>query len=123
MSAGTLLLSLLQEKSSVEVSKQGKGVIKPKKFRSFKRFKQDLSPVCRGRHTDNLQYIMEVDNRDELIATYLLATYGEFTEGHSDAQVAMMENGNVMDLWARYSGEGHMNESAEDQLKELNDII
>ena len=61
-----------KRKLPVGVSKPGKGVTKPKRFRSFKRFTQDLSlVVCKGRKTDNLQYLMEIDNRDELFATYI----------------------------------------------------
>ena len=66
---------------------------------------------------------MEVDNRDELYATYLLATYGDFTEGHTAEEIAMLDCGNVMNRWARYSGEGRSKESAEDKLRSINDII
>ena len=113
-----------KRKLPVRVSKLGKGVTKPKRFRSFKRFMQDLSlVVCKGRNTDNLQYLIEIDNRDELFATYILATYGDFTEGYTAESIAMANFGNVMDLWVRYSGEGYTKESAEDQLKSLNEII
>ena len=113
-----------KRKLPVGVSKPGKGVTKPKRFRSFKRFMQDLSlVVCKGKNTDNLQYLMEVDNRDELLATYLLATYRDFTDGYTAESIATANSGNVMDLWARYSSEDYMKESTEDQLKSLNEII
>ena len=41
---------------------------------------------------------MKVDNRDELFATYLLVTYGDFTEGYTAESIAMVDCGNVMNL-------------------------
>ena len=120
----TVVKRASKRKLPVGVSKPGKGATKPKRFRSFKRSMQDLSlAVCSGRNTENLQYLMEVDNRDEIFATYLLMAYGDFAEAHTAEPNAMADCAEVMSLWARYSGEGQTKESAEEQLKLLNDII
>ena len=105
-------------------SKPGKGVTKSKKGRTIKRFKQDLEKVvCKGRVTDELRYVMEYDNRNEVYACFLLSNYGDFSEFHSVAGLAMANNPEVMDLWARYSGEGKLKNAADSQLRWYNDQI
>ena len=60
-------------------SKPGKGLTKSKKGRTIKRFKQDLKKVvCKGRVTDELQYVMEYDNRNEVYACFCCRTMVTF---------------------------------------------
>ena len=113
-----------KRKLPIRDSKPGKGATKSKKSRTIKRFKQDLEKVvCKGRITDELRYIMEYDNRNELYACFLLSNYGDFSEFHSVEGLAMASNQEVMDLWARYSGEGKSRDAVEGQLRWYNDQI
>ena len=62
-----------KRKLPVGDSKPGKGATRPKRGRNFKRFRQDLTQVvCKGKVTDDLRYVMEVDNWDEVFACFLL---------------------------------------------------
>ena len=113
-----------KRKLPVGVSKPGKGAPKSKRGRTMRRFKQDLEKVvCKGRITDELRYVMEYENRNELYACFLLSNYGDFAEFHSVEGLAMVGNPEVMDLWARYSGEGKSQDAADIQLGWYNDQI
>ena len=113
-----------KRKHPVGVSKPGKGAPKSKRGRTITRFKQDLEKVvCKGRITDELRYVMEYENRNELYACFLLSNYGDFAEFHSVEGLAMASNPEVMDLWARYSGEGKSQDAADIQLGWFNDQI
>ena len=95
-----------------EDSKPGKSVRKKK---SFKRFKHDIAQVAvEGRNTDDLQYVMEIDDNSHLFACYLLSIFGDFTEGHSSEGHSMAGNADVMELSARFSSEG-MNKTAAEE--------
>ena len=113
-----------KRKLSIGISKPGKGVTKAKKSRSISRFKQDLQKVvCGGKMTDELRYVMEYANRNKVYACFLLSNFGDFAEYHSVAGVAMADNPEVMELWARYSGEGKSRDAADRQLRWYNDQI
>ena len=113
-----------KRKLSIGVSKPGKGVTKSKKSRTISRFKQDLQKVVLlGKITDEFRYVMEYANRNEVYACFLLSSFGDFAEYHSVAGVAMADNPEVMELWARYSGEGKSKDAADRQLKWFNEQI
>ena len=85
-----------RKNSDAEDSKLGKSVRKKK---NFKRFKHDIARVVvEGRNTDDLQYVMEIDDNSHLFACYLLSIFGDFTEGHSSEGHSMGGNAEVMDL-------------------------
>ena len=87
----------------------GKSVRKKK---NFERFKHDIAGVVvEGRNSDDLQYVMKIDDNSHLFACYLLSVFGDFTEGHS-----MAGNAEVMDLWVRFSSEGMNKKAAEEHL-------
>ena len=66
-----------RKNSDAEHSKPGKSV---KKKKNFKRFKHDIARVVvEGRNTDDLQYVVEVDDNSHLFACYLFI-FGGFTE-------------------------------------------
>ena len=101
--------------SDAEDSKPGKSVRKKK---NFKWFKHDIARVVvEGRNTDDLQYVMEIDDNSHLFACYLLSIFGDFTEGHSSEGHSMAGNAEVMDLWERFSSEGmNKKKAAEEHL-------
>ena len=91
-----------RKNSEGEDSKPGKSG----KRKDFKRFKGDLAQVViEGKCTDELQYIMETDVT-HLYACYLIACFGGVTEALRTEGHQMIGNQEVMDLWARFSGEG-----------------
>ena len=111
-------------KLPVGVSKPGKGAPKPKTGRTFGRFKQDLEQVVlRGRNNTDFQYIMEVDNREDIYAQFLLMTFGNINEVRSLENIAFRDCQEVMELWARYSSEGRTKDDAEEQLKMANSYL
>ena len=103
-------------------SKPGKEGMNLKRRRSFKRFKQDLEQVVlKGRNTEDLRYVMEVDNREQVFASYLLMTFGDFAEAHSVDGHTMADCAKVFK--ARYSSEGQTKISAEEHLKLIHACI
>ena len=86
--------------------------------KNFKRFKHDLAQVViEGKLTDDLQYVMGTDDNSDLYACHLLSAFGDFAEGHSSEGHRMAGNAEVMELWARFSGEGMSKMAAEEHLK------
>ena len=98
--------------SAGEDSKPGKSG----KKKNLKRFKSDLAQVViEGKCTDELQYIMETDDVTHFYACYLITCFGGITEALRTDQ--MIGNQDVMDLWARFSGEGMIKMAAEEHLR------
>ena len=71
----------------------------------------------RGRNSDGVQYILEMDDRKEAYALYLLLTFGDFTRADRK-DVRMSGNQDVMDLWRRYS-KSIDKTAAEDRLRTI----
>ena len=72
----------------------------------------------RGRRTDGLQRILELSDRDNVYALYLLLTYGDYDQAqHRD--IHMSGNKEVMDHWRRHSREGMDKTKTEDLLREV----
>ena len=102
-----LIKQVKRKNSDNEDSELGKFKAEIKKKMTFKKFKRDLElVVIKGRSTDGLQYIMEVDNSLSVFALYLLSVFGDFARSHSAEGHQMGVNAEVMDLWAHYSSEG-----------------
>ena len=57
-----------------------------------------------GKHTDGLQHILELSDRDNVYALYLLLTYGDYARAQH-REIRMSGNKEVMDLWRRHSRE------------------
>ena len=96
-------------------SKQVKG--------TFKKFKNDLYlVVMRGKHTDGLQHILELSDRDNVYALYLLLTYGDYAQTQH-REICMLGDQDVMDLWRRHSKRGMDKGAAEDLLREIHGQI
>ena len=72
--------------------------------------------MVEGRNTDDLQYVMKVDDNSHLFVCYLLSVFSDFTEGHSSEGHSMAGNAEVMDLWVRFSSEGMNKKAAEEHL-------
>ena len=103
-----------RKNSESEDSKPGKSG----KRKNFKRFKSDLAQVViKGKCTDELQYTMETDDVTHLYACYLIACFGGITEALRTEGHQMIGNQEVMDLWARFSGEGMSKMAAEEHLR------
>ena len=74
-----LIKQVKRKNSDTEDSEPGKFKVEIKKKRTFKNFKRDLEQVViKGRSTDGLQYVMEVDNSPSDFALYLLSVFGDF---------------------------------------------
>ena len=64
-----------RKNSDAEDSKPGKSVRKKK---NFKKFKHGIAQVVvEGKNTDDLQYVMEIDDNSHLFACYLLSIFGD----------------------------------------------
>ena len=112
-----LIKQVKRKNSDIEDSDPGKFKVEIKKKRTFKKFKRDLKQVViKGRSTNGLQFVMEVDNSPSVFALYLLSVFGDFARSHSAEGHQMGDNAEVMDLWARYSSEGLRKISAEELL-------
>ena len=70
---------------------------------TFRKFESDLElVVMRGKNTDGVQYILEMGDRKEAYALYLLIIFGDYTRADRN-ELRMSGNREVMDLWRRYS--------------------
>ena len=88
-----------RKKSDIEDSEPGKFKVEIKEKRTFKKFKHDLEQVViKGRSTDGLQYVMEVNNSPSVFALYLLWVFGDFARSHRAEGHQMGDNAEVMDL-------------------------
>ena len=86
---------------------------------TFKKFKKDLDlVVMRGKRTGGLDHILELSDRDNVYALYLLLTYGDYARTQH-REIRMSGNKEVMDLWRRHSREGMNKDKAEDFLREV----
>ena len=101
---------------STRDSKKGKCSSTGKTFRAFK---QDLDHVVmRGEHGGELDYILEMSNRDDVCAWYLLFTYGKYDPAKPrDVQVSGGKE--VVDLWRRNSRLGLSEDKAEELLLDV----
>ena len=83
--------------STEDRKKRNKGKV------TFKQFTNHLDlVVMRGNNTDEVQYIRELSEGDQVFALYLLFTYGDYAGAqHRDFPVS--ENQDVMELWRRLS--------------------
>ena len=87
--------------------------------KTFKAFMDDLDHVVmRGEHGGGLDYVLGLDDRDNVCALYLLCTYGGFGQG-PDREVQMSGGKDVVDLWRRHSREGLDKEKAEELLHKV----
>ena len=99
-----------------EDSKPGK--VRIRKEVNFKRFKSDLEQiVVDGKTTDELQYVMEMENSSKLYVLYLLSAFADFDEAHSMPGLYMTGNSEVMELWGKHSGEGMTKMAVEELLR------
>ena len=63
-----LIKQVKRKNSDIEDSEPGKFKVEIKKKRTFKKFKRDLEQVViKGRSTDGLQYVMEVNNSPSVL--------------------------------------------------------
>ena len=70
-----------KRKLPVGVSKPGKGAPKSKRGRTFRKFRQDLEQVVlKGKNNTDFQYIMEVENREDIYAQFLLMTFSNIND-------------------------------------------
>ena len=72
--------------------------------------------MVEGKNTDDLLYVMEIEDNSHLFACYLLSIFGDFTEGYRSEGHRMAGNAEVMDLWARFSSESMNEKAAEEHL-------
>ena len=72
--------------------------------------------------TDELQYILELNNSDNVFALYSLFTYGDYAQAQH-REICMSGNWEVMDLWKRHSKRGVDKNAAEDLLREVHSQI
>ena len=98
----------------------GKKVMKGKG--TYKKFLDDLDLVImRGKNMDAVQYIHELSDQDNVYASYLLLTYGDYARA-DPRDFRMSGNREVMDLWRRISRTMDRN-AAEDRLREIHSQI
>ena len=112
-----LIKRVKRKDSDTENSDPGKFKVEIKKKRTFEKFKHDLKQVViKGRSTDGLQYVIEVDNSPSVFVPHLLSVFGDYARSHSAEGHQMGDNVEAMDLWACYHNEGLSKISAEELL-------
>ena len=80
---------------------------KPGKKEDFQRFKRDLAKVVIERKiTDEFQYLMGIDDRENLFTFFLVSCFTALTDTLKTQGHIFTTNQVVMDLWAKSSGEG-----------------
>ena len=85
--------------------------------RTLNRFRNDLDHVVmRGRCKEGLEYIHELEDRDNVFDAYLFFTYGDYNRACL-RDIRMSGNKEVMDLWRRFSRGGMNKDKAEDLLR------
>ena len=78
--------------------------------------------VMRGKCTDGLQHILQLSDRDNVYALYLLLTYGDYAQAQH-CEIRMLGNQDAMDLWRHHSKRGMDIGAAEDLLCEIHSQI
>ena len=76
----------------------------------------------RGKRTDELQYILQLNNSGNVFALYLLFTYSNYAQAQH-REICMSGNREVMDLWKCHSERGVDKNAAEDLLREVHSQI
>ena len=111
--ADVIRLANKRKSSGTEESKPGKA------GKDFKRFKSDLAQVVlRGRRVEDFQYILEMDNYNEVCAYYMVVHFEALsgTLATTNSEHKMAGNTEVMDLWAKFTSEG---KNADDAIEHL----